>query len=133
MRITGINIEEGRIGGLKALKADKLGEVVVLAGRNGAGKTRLIRYLASWANSQISDSGRFVTPFHFINYGRKHRPELCLNAKTWNSWCSDDDSYSSVYRLRAAESQPSAELVRWTPFFGQDCVKLSYGDHGWEW
>lgn len=23
--------------------------------------------------------------------------------------------------------------LRWTPFFGQDCVKLSYGDHGWEW
>jgi len=23
--------------------------------------------------------------------------------------------------------------LRWTPFIGQDCVKLSYGDHGWEW
>jgi hypothetical protein len=24
------------------------------------------------------------------------------------------------------------QSVRWTPFFGQDCVKLSYDDHGWE-
>jgi len=23
--------------------------------------------------------------------------------------------------------------VRWTPFFGQDCGKLSYDVHGWEW
>ncbi len=23
--------------------------------------------------------------------------------------------------------------VRWTPLFGQDCVKLNYGDHDWEW
>ena len=22
---------------------------------------------------------------------------------------------------------------RWSPFFGQDCVKLSYGDHGCGW
>ena len=25
------------------------------------------------------------------------------------------------------------EGLRWTPFFGQDCAKLSYGDHGLEW
>jgi hypothetical protein len=24
-------------------------------------------------------------------------------------------------------------ILRWTPFFGQDCVKLSYGAHGWGW
>ncbi len=28
---------------------------------------------------------------------------------------------------------PEVRQLRWTPFFGQDCGKLSYDVHGWEW
>lgn len=47
MHINSLNIPEGRIAGLKTLTASKLGKVVILAGKNGAGKSRLLRYLSN--------------------------------------------------------------------------------------
>lgn len=44
MRIKSINIPENQCqDGIKGIKMDRLGEVVILAGKNGSGKTRLLR------------------------------------------------------------------------------------------
>jgi len=46
MRITSVNIPESQLtNGLKEIKMEKLGPVVLLAGKNGAGKSRLINEL----------------------------------------------------------------------------------------
>ena len=33
----------------------------------------------------------------------------------------------------SASTDSITVTLRWTPFFGQDCGKLSYDVHGWEW
>jgi hypothetical protein len=35
--------------------------------------------------------------------------------------------------LKVSSRRVAEEILRWTPFFGQDCGKLSYDAHGWEW
>lgn len=43
MRITKIDLQNNLIGGLHPVKMEKLGKVVVIAGKNGAGKSRLLQ------------------------------------------------------------------------------------------
>lgn len=48
MRVTKLEIPSGNPYGLGSIKMDRLGRVVVLAGKNGAGKTRLFDRLENW-------------------------------------------------------------------------------------
>ncbi len=53
MRITKVNIPKDKIdNGLEAVKMDRLGQVVMLAGINGAGKTRLLDLIARTIQSK---------------------------------------------------------------------------------
>lgn len=54
MQITYIDIPELPAFGLKAIKMERLGRVVLLAGKNGAGKTRLLGRLNAWTNEKLS-------------------------------------------------------------------------------
>ncbi|MCD6013599.1 MAG: hypothetical protein K0Q79_3461 [Flavipsychrobacter sp.] len=73
MRITSIDIPQERIqNGLKPIKMDRLGSVVLLAGKNGSGKSRLLnlinslimekptKSLVNTANSNISNIRRNI-------------------------------------------------------------------------
>jgi DNA-binding NarL/FixJ family response regulator len=40
---------------------------------------------------------------------------------------------SAGYLSKSTDRVTLVRAMRWTPFFGQDCVKLSYGAHGWGW
>lgn len=48
MRITDVNLPAMPERGLNAVKMQKLGQVVLIAGKNGAGKTRFFERLAHW-------------------------------------------------------------------------------------
>lgn len=56
MKITRVNIPETNDDGLKEIKMEKIPSLIILAGKNGSGKTRLLnkikRYLASKPNRQ---------------------------------------------------------------------------------
>lgn len=57
MKITDINISEELINnGLKPVKMKRLGQVVLLAGQNGSGKTRLLNLIAETINSKPKKS-----------------------------------------------------------------------------
>lgn len=53
MKITSVNIPGLPKLGLKPIKMDRLGKVVVLAGQNGAGKTRLLNRLFLWDHEKL--------------------------------------------------------------------------------
>ncbi len=52
MKITAVNLLPMPELGLKAVKMQKLGQVVLIAGKNGAGKTRFFEKLATWPGQQ---------------------------------------------------------------------------------
>jgi energy-coupling factor transporter ATP-binding protein EcfA2 len=63
MRITKINIPKSSIqNGLEAVKMEKLGQVVLLAGRNGSGKTRLLNLISSTIQSKPKASELLAAP-----------------------------------------------------------------------
>lgn len=53
MRVTKVEIPAANRFGLKAIQMDRLGDVVVLAGKNGAGKSRLLARLVGWQFEHI--------------------------------------------------------------------------------
>jgi len=53
MKITKIDIPKSNQFGLDAITMERLGEVVILAGKNGAGKTRLLDMIHGWTKIKI--------------------------------------------------------------------------------
>jgi predicted ATPase len=58
MKITNINIPDNHFHtGLKGIKMNRLGDIVILAGKNGSGKTRLLKYISNFLkHSKIKNS-----------------------------------------------------------------------------
>jgi SAM-dependent methyltransferase len=57
MRVVKVDIQDLPDFGLKSIQMDRLGPVVILAGKNGAGKSRLLGRLNAWATEAISPFG----------------------------------------------------------------------------
>lgn len=57
MRIVKADIPELPEHGLKRIQMEKLGQVVVLAGKNGAGKSRILQRLLAWSQERITGLG----------------------------------------------------------------------------
>lgn len=64
MRITDVTFPDGFSLGLREIRLNRLGSVVAIAGRNGAGKSRLLRVLHAWCLElpQIPDAFCIATP-----------------------------------------------------------------------
>ena len=57
MKITKVNIQKSSItNGLETVNMDRLGQVVLLAGKNGSGKTRLLNLILEKFNLKLTDS-----------------------------------------------------------------------------
>ncbi len=77
MQITDIDIPELPAFGLKAIRMERLGRVVVLAGKNGAGKTRLLGRLNAWTNEKLSAPGNALR-FKLTDIGERERVDVIL-------------------------------------------------------
>lgn len=58
MIIREVNIPEEQDGGLGTISLRKLDQIVILAGKNGAGKSRILRRLKSYLESDLLDENR---------------------------------------------------------------------------
>lgn len=52
MRITRVDIPGGAKDGLQSILMEKLGSVIILAGKNGAGKTRILQKIKSYLSQK---------------------------------------------------------------------------------
>lgn len=99
MKITKIDIAANTIGGLGEIKGDKFGKIVLLAGQNGAGKTRLMNYLSQWpvTRHEIKDFGG-LSPNDLMDVAKRHLEEkdLVLTDRSWNGWCLDIFAWGRV-------------------------------------
>ena len=84
MKITGINIPENFFDkGLDKINIDRLGDIVILAGKNGLGKTRLLDTIFYCVNTQIMTTRAYEgLPAEIQSYenGIKNFPNTLL----WN-------------------------------------------------
>ena len=72
MRITKINIPKESINnGIEPVKMHKLGQVVLLAGKNGAGKTRLLNLIANTIASKPKKNQIVKIPKNIIKEAKQ--------------------------------------------------------------
>lgn len=77
MRITKVNIPKSQINnGLDTVKMHKLGQIVLLAGKNGAGKTRLLNLISNTIGSKPKKNQVDNTLKDIENYQKAHAQEL---------------------------------------------------------
>jgi predicted ATPase len=85
--ITSINIPENFLDrGLKNININRLGDTVVIAGKNGAGKTRLLNLIFECVNKDILKENEFATISEEIkNYTNSiNNNASSPHAKAWN-------------------------------------------------
>jgi SAM-dependent methyltransferase len=75
MRILNVNMTAAPEVNLGPIRMDNLGHMIVIAGRNGAGKSRLLRQIAKWAYS-FSPESTIVTQINSIEHAISSNPTL---------------------------------------------------------
>lgn len=105
--------------GLKAFIMERVGKVVVLAGKNGAGKTRFLRRLSSWLSENMPHFGTL----NQLNLNRQNiaRSHLPARAKNEGSWWLEEAVWTSIVKLYNIE--PSAE---WLPQIRENIYHLEF-------
>lgn len=114
MRISEIRLPRLPSLGLKAINMERLGRIVVIAGKNGAGKTRLLGRIAAWTNERI--------------FEKQTRSEFC--ARFWeeypsaraqfgqlprNGWWRDDTAWEAFVRFTDFDGKRRSELEKIRP------------------
>jgi energy-coupling factor transporter ATP-binding protein EcfA2 len=102
MQITYIDIPELPDFGLKAIKMERLGRVVVLAGKNGAGKTRLLGRLNAWTNEKLSAPVISRDEFCSGFWSRKENSERFKHLSR-TGWWRDDAAWTKAVTDQDAE------------------------------
>jgi hypothetical protein len=67
MRVMEVHFPEEPTLGLKSIAMKKLGPLVLLAGKNGSGKTRLLNRLSAWPHEQVHPFGPRHTIENFLS------------------------------------------------------------------
>lgn len=96
MRVVKVDIPNGPKWGLEPILMDRLGQVVILAGKNGAGKTRLLQRLIAWCNEPSSQG--LPRAQMKIDWNLKNHRKLSSRR---NSWWRDDpvvQAYASPWK-----------------------------------
>lgn len=123
MRITKVDIPELPQIGLKRIQMEKLGPVVVLAGKNGAGKSRLLERLLVWTHQSLSVCG--VPQSQFDAWLRTRVPlRQFVNKPLWKnpfvrsfvdtSWSGHSIDWSNLYDIDV-EGEGTPTVVHFVP------------------
>jgi len=102
MKITKINIPKSKINnGLEAVKMHRLGQVVLLAGKNGSGKTRLLNLISNTINSKPKENQIDSASLGIKNY-QKETVQDFINIENYQKAINSE---TNPDRIKAHEQQ----------------------------
>lgn len=109
MQITHIDIPALSAFGLKAIRMDRLGRVVVLAGKNGAGKTRLLGRVNAWTNEKLPILG--LSRHEFCRkYWDLHQVQFPPEHLSRTGWWRNDEAWAQRVPEFTPRGQPEFDL-----------------------
>ncbi len=109
MRITKIDIPSSPPDGQESIKMDKLGPIVLIAGKNGAGKTRIINYIFNTLKSKPTKGSIEQAP-HLIKEANRNSLEVEKGMSSIRHQLSTTHNPDNITELQSIISQQEKNI-----------------------